>query len=314
MATSTVQPSGPVPEVQLSAGRTLALSLLWGAFMLFILGQWLGTKHDDLPRLWIYVVWLLALVSFGCGIWQLVTVRQAAASAEQKQATARKQQHTLGMLLAAGGFVLVALAAYLGVSFKLAAFGEVIGMCLLGLIAVVSGRNLIKGERPVTVAHPFFEVLRRKHSAFGMGLLGLGIALAVTALGLVLFAKLGQDWAPEIAGLLFLGFLAIGSGIWLTLSQTSDLSTAKMRVFVLVVGGVAGLILSLGALGRAIVWRDEIFGGMRAWQGDRGWHLWLCAYVELIGLALMFASLLLRGPTSARARSSGASFMATTRC
>ncbi len=32
---------------------------------------------------------------------------------------------------------------------------------------------------------------------------------------------------------------------------------------------------------------------MRAWQGDVGWHLWLCAYVELIGLALMFASLML---------------------
>ena len=124
-------------------------------------------------------------------------------------------------------------------------------------------------------------------------MLVVGLILALTAIVLILVQKLGADWFPELAGLLLFGVLGVFGGGWLLLSQASDLTTAKMRIFVLVVGGVAGLILALAAATRAFLWRDEIFGGMRAWQGDRGWHLWLCAYVELIGLGLMFASLLL---------------------
>jgi hypothetical protein len=293
MATAAVQPAHDNQESFLGTSRNLALGLVWGAAMLLILGWWLGVKHEELARWPILLIWLLAICSFGCGIWQYLNLGRPAATPQQKHDTLRKQRQVLSVLLIAGGLILVGLGLYLGISFKLSAFAEVVGMFLVGFFAIASGRNLLKSERASVTIHPFFDLLRRQHARFGLIMLAVGVVLALTALGLILIQKLGQDWFPEMAGVLLLGFLGIGGGIWLILSQSDELTTAKMRVFVLVVGGVAGLILSLGALARAILWRDEVFGGMRAWQGDRGWHLWLCAYVELIGLALMFASLLL---------------------
>jgi hypothetical protein len=277
----------------MATSRTLALSLVWGALMLFILGWWLGVKHEDLSRLVIFLVWLLAAGSFISGFWQYLALVRPAATPEQKRAGLVRQRKVLSLALVAGGLMLVGLALYLGISFKLAAFGEVVGMFLVGLIALASGYNLLKGERTGPEIHPFFDVLRRQHAYLGLMMAGVGVILALGAVVQIFLVKLGPDWFPEMAGLFLLGLLSAGGGIWLILSQSDELTTAKMRVFVLVVGGVAGLILSLGALARAFMWRDEVFGGMRAWQGDRGWHLWLCAYVELIGLALMFASLLL---------------------
>jgi hypothetical protein len=293
MATSTVHPSQATLETSQSANRTLALVLVWGGWMLFILGWWLGTKHDDLSRVWIFLLWALAAGSLVSGIWQYLVIARPAASPGEKQAVLARQRRLLAWGVMAGGLALIGLGIYLAFSFKLAAFGEVVGMFLLGLLAVAGGRNLLKASEPKPDVHPFFDLLRRRHSNFGFGMLGVGLALALGAVALVTLVKIGDAWLSEMAWLLLLGFVLIGGGIYLTLSRGEDLTTAKMRVFVLAVGGAAGLILALGALARAILWRDEVFGGMRAWQGDRGWQLWLCAYVELIGLALMFASLLL---------------------
>lgn len=291
MATATVQPSPTqsTGDVLETSSRTLAISLLWSALMLAILGLWLKTKFDDLSALWIGLVWVLAVVSLGCGVWHFLTLGKPDA---QKHALLQGQRSLLGLLSIVGGFVLMGIALYVGVTYRLAAFGEVIGMCVMGIVAIVGARNILQEQRPAD-SHPFFDLLRRQHARVGLVLLVVGIGLALTALGLIFLAKLGQDWFPEIASLLVLGFLGVGSGTWLVLSVSGELTTARLRIFVLVVGGVAGLILSVGALTRALVWRDDVFGGMRVWQGDRAWHLWLCAYVELLGLALMFTSLLL---------------------
>jgi hypothetical protein len=293
MATSAVPTSQPEPESFVATSRALALGLAWGGIMLFVLGWWLGVKHEDLARLVIFLVWLMAVGSFACGIWQYLALARPTATPEQKHAGLLRQRKILGFVLFAGGVILVALGVYLGISFKLAAFGEVVGMCLVGIIAAASGFKALKGERTGADIHPFFDLLRRQHAYFGLVMAGGGLVLALGALVLIVLVKLGPDWFPETAGMFLLGVAGVGGGAWLIVSQSEELTSAKMRVFVLVVGGVVGLILSLGALARAFMWRDEVFGGMRAWQGDRGWHLWLCAYVELIGLGLMFASLLL---------------------
>jgi hypothetical protein len=257
--------------------------------MLLILGWWLSIKHEDLSRLVVLVIWLLAIASFGGGIWQYLALTSRTASPAAP--AAGKERRVLGVGLAAGGVILLGLALYLGVSFKLAAFGEVAGMGLLALIALASGYRLLKGERTGADTHPFFDFLRRHHAYVGLSMVVVGGLLAVAALVLVFVVKAGGEYFPETAGMFLLGALGVGGGSWLIVSQSDQLTTAKMRVFVLIVGGIAGLILSLAALAQAILWRDEVFGGMRAWQGDRGWRLWLCAYALLIGLALMFASL-----------------------
>ena len=64
MASSTVQSSPSfVHNTLVASSRTLALSLVWGGFMLFILGLWIGIKHEDMPRLCVFLVWLLGAIT-----------------------------------------------------------------------------------------------------------------------------------------------------------------------------------------------------------------------------------------------------------
>ena len=280
----------------LSTSRTLAYGLVWGGWMLFILGWWLATKHEELSRLCHFAGLALAAASFGCGIWQYARPGQDRRAPEEKQAALLRQRQGLSFGLIVGGLILVGLALFLGISFKLSAFGEVAGMCLMGISAVVSGRNLLKGEKQDDQSHPFLDFLRRQHGRFGLVMAGSGpFGGGLTALGLIFIQKLGPDWLPETAGLFLLGFLGVAGGIRLTSlfkrradhRQVAHFSSGFWRR-----GRSHSFAGRPGSRG-AFLWRDEVFGGMRAWQGDRGWHLWLCAYVELIGLGLMFTSLLL---------------------
>src|SRR5436189_112020 len=152
MATSTVPPAQP-SESLLTSARTLSVSLLWGGWMLLILGFWLKTKHEDLSRVWIVLIWLLALVSFAGGVWQNRTLARRGPTLEEKEALLTRQRHILGLGLVVGGLLLIGLGLFLGVSYKLTAFGEVVGMFLVGLIAIASGRNLLTGRTRMD-SHP----------------------------------------------------------------------------------------------------------------------------------------------------------------
>src|SRR5438270_776146 len=112
MASTLVQPSPPMPESLLATSRTLALGLVWGGCMLFILGWWLGIKHEDLSRLVVFLVWILALGSFSCGIWQYLALARSAAALEEKRAAIIKQRQLLSVVLVAGGLILMGLGLY----------------------------------------------------------------------------------------------------------------------------------------------------------------------------------------------------------
>jgi hypothetical protein len=189
--------------------------------------------------------------------------------------------------------ILVGLGIYFAINFKLDAFGEAVGMGVLGLVAIGGGMKLVQKPEPAAAPQAFFDWLRREHGKFGLGMVAVGLALALAALYFIAIAKVGPERLPQTGGMLLLGLTGLCGGVWLVISQTENLTVSHMRGFVLLVGGAAGFILALAALAQAIVWRSDITGGMRVWQGATGWRLWLCAYVELAGLALMFGSLLL---------------------
>ena len=88
-----------------------------------------------------------------------------------------------------------------------------------------------------------------------------------------------------------LSVLALGATIWLSLTPTEHLDLSYIRGFVLMLGGLTGMVLFVMALGRGWAWRQEIWGGMSAWQGENAWRLWLVIYVQLFALALVFGSL-----------------------
>src|SRR4051794_4735805 len=74
MATSPVQPSQLDSSTEAAAVRTQAFSLVWGGWMLLILGMWLGSKFEDLPRACVFLFWSLATLCFGCGFWQCLRI------------------------------------------------------------------------------------------------------------------------------------------------------------------------------------------------------------------------------------------------
>jgi hypothetical protein len=59
------------------------------------------------------------------------------------------------------------------------------------------------------------------------------------------------------------------------------------------VGGSIGLVIALMTLARVWLWRETLIGGPLAWRGENGWRMWLCVYLELFGLGLMFGSFML---------------------
>ncbi len=123
--------------------------------------------------------------------------------------------------------------------------------------------------------------------------------LLLMAVGLIVLIRAGLPslWAtfPVGGGLFLLGLVFVGCGLWALLTNVVELTAQQMRILVLILGGLSGLVIAL-MTGMKIyqLWSDIFAGGIQVWQqSEKGWKLWTCIYVELTGLVLMFASLLL---------------------
>jgi hypothetical protein len=291
MATTPTTPS----DVDLlhEQRRTLAYGLLWGGVMLAILALWTRAKHPDFLTVGVVALLALAAATLAVGVWQLGQRPKVDQSPEQRATEFRQQQRLLGALLLGGGVILLLFAAWLWVSYGLNAFGEAVGLALFALIAMVGG-VLCRTERERQPAQEkLMQGIAAQRVPVSVAMILLGAAL--TALGVYLRASLENpnESVPEWVGAVLLGLTWLASGLWLRFTA-ADLKLANMRLFVLVVGGATGLVIAVMTLWRAWLWRTEVFlGGLSAWTGGESYRFWLCAYIELAGLALMFGSLLL---------------------
>ncbi|MCI0639130.1 MAG: GldG family protein [Gemmataceae bacterium] len=282
------------PSEQHGTARSIGGTLLFGAVLLLTMALWLRAKHEGLSTFWAIALALLGAAAIGLAVWRFVVRVNQSMSAEQKAAVRTSQEKMAGLLFVATGFFTVFLGGYLLIWQNLDAFGEGVGLMIFGLVVLVLGRNWLRGVVEGAPTSSFLEGLRKNHAAISLALIILGAIGALTALGLILLKKVGWEWAPETLGLLLLGLTFMGCGVWLFLASGPELSLSRMRYLVLVLGGLSGLIIALATLGRALIWREDVFaGGLAAWQGPNAWRVWLCAYVGLGGLALMFASLVL---------------------
>ncbi|HEY1860434.1 MAG TPA: Gldg family protein, partial [Gemmataceae bacterium] len=134
--------------------------------------------------------------------------------------------------------------------------------------------------------------LGRNRQPVAVALMAAGAILEVVALVLILTLR-GQA-GSEAFGCFLLGVGCFCAGLWFYLYQENAFTPAEAgRFLVLLVGGALGLSLTLAILARAWQWRETIFGGLEAWQGSNGWRVWLVLAGTLVGLAIMFGSLLL---------------------
>lgn len=225
--------------------RSLTLGLLWGGVMLAILAFWIGAAADA-PRSAVVLLFIIAVAAFGFAVRQFL--RRTSADEPKQIADLNAQRGVIGKVLIGAGLLLVAIALWLVLWLGLAAFGNSLGLALLGMIAAGAGWYQLSFAGRAVDQDKIFEGLAQK-----------GILAAIAR--------------PFSSG---------------------RESANAVRIVVLVIGGVVGFLLTITAFLWAWIWRNEvIFAGLAAWRGEQSWKLWLCAYVSLLGLAVMFASLVL---------------------
>jgi hypothetical protein len=298
MATTTTETTPRLAALR-SAARGLFYGLLWGAIVLFILALWLRTKDADAFPVMPWLIGLVGLGSLGLAVWQAVTLWGQRAAPEAQEAALVGQRRTTGLLLLGGGVALVLLAAFLGLGQRPGDagfgilwnnFGEAFGLFLFALVTLAAGRALLAPPRTDPAVN--LDPLRGIFPLIRVGLFVLFLVAIALFLVLTFHYQLGSEYWPEMAAILLFSTLCLALGLWVITQSGVDSFT--LRMFVLIFGGATGLILFLMTLGRAWVWRHELFlGGISAWQGERAWQFWMLVYLQLIALALMFGSLLL---------------------
>ncbi len=124
------------------------------------------------------------------------------------------------------------------------------------------------------------------------GLLAAGALLAVIPVWLAY--RQGMAYLAVIFATALLALVPLACGLWGLASKPGRLSEIDlMRLLFLTVGGCAGLALTFVALTLAYqdAWWRVITGGMKAWQGEESWRLWVFLLLQVGGLLVMFISL-----------------------
>lgn len=301
--TETTQPSA---DYLAGNRRTFAYGLWWAAAMLVILGRWLDAKYASISPLVVYGFYTWAAILFGQGLRQVLPSAVAMLPAEQKNKILLNQRRTLGLTLVLWG--LLGIAAALGIavwqamqasggfSFSqvMETFPETFGLAILSFISLAAGRSQLR-QPSVAMAPQTLENLLPKIPALSLSFIAVGAVFIGLAVWLFFIRKVRLDEGfPELGMFALLGIIGLWAGLWLFLKPREEISADRLRIFFLVVGGAAGLVIAIMTLARAWAWREELFfGGISAWQREGAWRIWLLGYVELFGLTFMFASLLL---------------------
>jgi hypothetical protein len=268
-------------EAELQHRRALAFGFLWGAAALVIFAVWFLLK--PLP-FWLSVnLFIAAGVSFFAALYHFVA-RGGTGDETTRLNRLHTEQRSFGFLLVAVGGLLLAAAIWLGLAFRLEAFGEALSLAFFSVIALEAGRRLLAPPSAVPFVDRVTNSLVARRQPMGISLFVAGAVLALA--GIVLRLKFSAEF-PEFGGLLLLGFIMIPAGLYLYLAEE-----VNVRAFVLVAGGLTGLVISVMVLVRAWMSRELFLGGISRWRDQAVWQIWLCAYLELFGLLLMFGSVL----------------------
>ncbi len=299
MATSTppvaAEPLKALVALRASA-RALCGGLAWGGVMLLVLAAWLAVKEAGAGTA-TYLIGAAGIVGLLLALWQGIALATSKGTPGEQTAALTRQRRVIGLALLAGGVLLFVLSLVLGLTRKADAalgftlnyenFGPAVGLFLFSLFTLGTGLRL--QSAPGAGAERALEVLRKQMPLLKIGLGILGLAFLGVFVYLAFSQQLGAEYYPELLALLLLGALCFATIIWLGYTPSQQLEATYLRAGILTYGGAAGLILFLMALGRAMLWRQEIFlGGMSAWQGEGAWRFWLVAYLQLVALGLVF--------------------------
>jgi hypothetical protein len=127
----------------------------------------------------------------------------------------------------------------------------------------------------------------------GLILMAIGVALAAGVATLV--AKIGSDFLllSILGGALALLFLVVGVMVRHTPASAGEGPAINdlVRIYLLSLGGVAGLLIALMGLALHYYWWNDLTDWLRLGNRDRAWHVLVALAVLIAGLAIMFVSL-----------------------
>ncbi|MCC6421396.1 MAG: Gldg family protein [Gemmataceae bacterium] len=290
MATQPAAQREQLSDASLRAARRgTGWFLLWWAAMLGLLTCWVWDSAFEPGVLLVSVTGLLALAS-AAGFVKLI-FRKAAEEAAARAGELR----AVGLGLIGAAALLAVLGLWVGWQVGLSAFGEASSMIVLGLIAAGHGAGR---------AFLLDEAARERALERVGGVLGSMAVPAAALVGAIVYivwraiALRAVPFEPwPVAALLF-GCVALGVWGWYISQASFSGRTAAQsrRLLVLVLGGALGLLIALATVWQAARWwgAGDIFSDDTPLAQSSGlWRLWLCLWLALLGLGIVFGSLLL---------------------
>ena len=299
MTTQIEQASPPKSQSGAPSIWPLVPALLWGAVMLGILSWWLYASDLSVTGPLVGGTLLAAGASLVLFIAATVQWFKAGNDATKLRDIDTKMRPIVAVLLFAAGVLLLFLAIWLETQDGSKVFAQVSSMIVIALICLGGGWSLyITAQSPLSRQRIFQWMLaHRKEVAIGLMIVGVAAAGA----GVYFFYKSGfanfaSDFpgGPEALCLIVIGVALLGGGLYTFLNLDRPATVETIRLLTLYSGSLTGFAIALFTAVRMRAWWNRYFlSGMANWQGDEGWHFWLCIYVEFFGLALLFGSLLL---------------------
>jgi hypothetical protein len=281
------------PYVQ--SRRDLALGLFWAALLLLMLFFWVKIKHEETAAWAVWVIGIVGVAALAAAVWQILPLKYLGVPAKdaERKGFFLKQRKLLALVIAGLSVVLFAVMLILGYQVGAAAFPEVSSAVVLSLIGLGSARYILVDPEQGIDTDAILESMNRNRRNVSVGLLIAGGLLFV--IGVYMLFRIGERLnAPINIGTLLTGLVILGGGLWLLIAAPEKVNKTSLRGLVLFVGGLSGFFVALAAFWQAVNWQNDILSrGISAWQGEQAWKLWLCIYLELLGLALIFGSFLL---------------------
>lgn len=272
----------------------LVVGLFWGALLLLLLALWIGVKHwESGSSVIVIITAILGVALLAAAGWQTALLVSLKKQPEQQETELLKVRPLLGFFLLGEAIVLAVMVLWLATQQGQAAFGEISSAIVLTVIGMATGLSLLTESAKGFQPQPLLLLILSNRRIFAIGLLFVGLAFFIVGVVLFWFGGRAVDIFPQAAGSMLLGLIFVGGGVWLILASPNEVTPMNMRILILTLGGAAGLVIAVAAIAFAIRWRELVFtGGMELWQGEKAWRLWLCIWIENLGLVLMFGSLL----------------------
>lgn len=276
--------------------RSAAWGFFWGGCMLGIFCWWLSYRNLEVSAPFVYGTGVLGVLGIAMFLWYLAAFLQNRRHPERLHAAETHMRPVDSLAMFVGAGVLIGLAVWLFLKERMSVFAESSSLLVMGLIALGAGLSLrLSWSGPAARQH-ILETMLGMRKQIAVVLMILGGAMIVGG-GSYALAKTWRELGgrfPEGGGLFLIGLIFFSAGLWTQLTLDRPATTYTMRMLLLYVGGLTGFLLALMTALRVLLWWNRYFAaGIKVWQGDEGWHFWACAYVSLIGLGLLFASLLL---------------------